>query len=535
MDQQAWWPPGTHQCRCFPGDDCWPSPPIWSSFNQTLNGRLIAIVPIASPCHNSSFGPYDATACDQLRSVWDYTSTHIETSSSPMAFFFANMSCDPFTAPEDQCVVGAYVQYAVNATTAEHYRLTMKFAQEHNIRLVVRNTGHDYLGKSTGAGALALWTHHLRDIEILESYESPFYNGTAMRVGAGVLSWEAQEAAHEHGLVVVGGNGRTFGLAADQVLEWEVVTALGEQIMATTEQNEDLYWALSGGGGGTYAAVLSLTVRAYPDFRTAAANLTFTSEGVSSDAFYYAVQTFLLGLPGITEAGAVCIWLLAPGVFQVQPTTAPGMTSDELQVFFQPTLDALKDKGIAHDYHIAEFPTYTDSFYAMNPAPNVTKLNAGGRLLPRSLLESKDSIASLVDVLAFLVDQNAVVSGVSIDVSRAPAAPNAVHSAWREAIVSAAIGTPYNLTSLEANIAGQRLISDVLDPKLDSLMPESPAAYLNEANFREPDFQRLFYGDNYQRLLEVKHKYDPLGVFWGTTAVGSEGWAIKEDERLCRM
>lgn len=85
-----------------------------------------------------------------------------------MAPWFANQSCDPFLPETSQCVIGAYVQYAVAAVTASDYQATIKFAKQHNIRLVIRNTGHDWLGKSTGAGAIAIWTHHLKDIQILD-------------------------------------------------------------------------------------------------------------------------------------------------------------------------------------------------------------------------------------------------------------------------------------------------------------------------------------------------------------------------------
>lgn len=201
------------RCRCFPGDDCWPRPEEWNELNRTLGGGLIKTIPIASVCHYNSFGiPYNAEACAELRSVWDYPGTHYVTSSSPMAPLFANMSCDPFTAPEAQCVIGSYVQYAVNASTADCFKATLDFAQRHNIRLVVRNTGHDYFGKSTGAGALAIWTHHMKGISIRD-YESPTYTGKAMKLGAGVMNSEAQEVAHSHGLIVVGGDCQSVGLA----------------------------------------------------------------------------------------------------------------------------------------------------------------------------------------------------------------------------------------------------------------------------------------------------------------------------------
>jgi hypothetical protein len=63
------------QCRCFPGDECWPSASKWSSFNETLGGKLIATVPLAAVCHNSNsscpdWPAYDEEACSQLQQRW---------------------------------------------------------------------------------------------------------------------------------------------------------------------------------------------------------------------------------------------------------------------------------------------------------------------------------------------------------------------------------------------------------------------------------------------------------------------------------
>lgn len=93
------------------------------------------------------------------------------------------------------------------------------------------------------------------------------YRGPAIKLGAGVAGYEAYAAAEAAGYRVVGGDCPTvgisggytqggghsllnsaYGMAADQVLEWEVVTTQGEHLIATPTENEDLYWALSGGG-----------------------------------------------------------------------------------------------------------------------------------------------------------------------------------------------------------------------------------------------------------------------------------------------
>ena len=85
-----------------------------------------------------------------------------------MAPFFANASCDPFTERDAPCSYGTYVRYAVDVRSAADVAATLDFVKARNIRVVIRNTGHDWNGKSTGAGAVALWTHHLKDIEVFD-------------------------------------------------------------------------------------------------------------------------------------------------------------------------------------------------------------------------------------------------------------------------------------------------------------------------------------------------------------------------------
>ncbi|KAI0471517.1 FAD fmn-containing isoamyl alcohol oxidase [Xylariaceae sp. FL0804] len=73
-----------------------------------------------------------------------------------------------------------------------------------------------------------------------------------------------------------------------------------------------------------------------------------------------------------------------------------------------------------------------------------------------------------------------------------------------------------------------------LVPALEAITPGG-GAYLNEADFRQPDFQQVFYGDNYEKLLAIKDKYDPNQLFYGLTAVGSDRWEMQPDGKLCRI
>jgi hypothetical protein len=192
------------QCRTIPGDASWPTQLEWNFLNETLKGKLISTVPIAAPCHTTVSGKSNAafnqSRCDELRNVWYFPETHLPSSSSPMAYPFGNDSCNPFSAPEKPCNFGYHVRYAVRATSAFDFQQTLSFVRKHNVRLVIRNTGHDYLGKSTGAHSLALWTHYMKDITLTKNYRSLQYSGPAIKLGAGVEVYEAYAFAEARGL-----------------------------------------------------------------------------------------------------------------------------------------------------------------------------------------------------------------------------------------------------------------------------------------------------------------------------------------------
>ncbi|KAL4922038.1 hypothetical protein BDW62DRAFT_207823 [Aspergillus aurantiobrunneus] len=488
-------------CRCFPDDTCWPLPEQWDNLNASLSGNLIATIPIGSVCHtNTSFAPYSRQKCSELQSHWSIPATHYQDPSSPMAACWANFSCSPFTAG---CTLKV-----------------LHFTTRHNIRLSIRNTGHDYLGKSTAPGSVALWTHNLKSIEYKPNYTTSWYAGPALRVGAGIQGLEAQDVAHRSGKghVIVsghspdigfaggytqgGGHGplaSRYGLAADQVLEWEVVTAKGGILTAFPGQNADLYWALAGGGGGTFAVVVRMTVRMYPEEQTASASLAFQFDAADSQA-WEVVRTFLLGTPPLTDAGGTALWVLYPGptaaTFIGGPIVLPGAGAEELQSYLAPTLELLREYEMG----------YTTT------AVNVTEFHVGGALVPRSTIQSNPN--GFISTLQEILRHEAAISSYSMNVSRptnSPVSANAVNPAWRNAAVSLLLGIPFNYTDHQVNVENQKLMTDVLLPQVSALVgPGKQGA-----------------------LLKIKQKYDPKQIFYGRTAVGSERWVEHGNGRLC--
>lgn len=127
---------------------------------------------------------------------------------------FEGRTCLPTTNASASCTVGGYSSYAVNVSTVAQIQLAVNFARNAGIRLVVKNTGHDFNGKSTGAGALGIWTHHLKDITYIKNYKTSGYSGPAVKMGAGVQAHEIYEKANELGFSVVGGEGKVRSSAS---------------------------------------------------------------------------------------------------------------------------------------------------------------------------------------------------------------------------------------------------------------------------------------------------------------------------------
>ncbi|KAL5090704.1 hypothetical protein Trisim1_004013 [Trichoderma cf. simile WF8] len=546
-------PPPPPACRYLPSDPQWPNAAAWKSLNSSVGGRLIATVPIGTPCHDPK---YNKAVCSQLQANWELPQTHYTTSSSVMQPFFANQSCDPFTPESKPCVLGNYINYAVNVSCDADVQAALAFATKYNIRVVVRNTGHDFFGRSTGAGALGIWTHNLKSISI-STYKSTNYTGPSMKVGAGVQGFEMLEAAHAKGFVAVSGECPTvgvaggytqggghsalstsFGLGADQTLEFEVVTAAGQILTASPSKNSDLYWALSGGGSG-YGVVTSMTVKLHPDATIGGAKIIIAAATTTQDNFNKFVAGFHAMLPAMIDKGAMVIYLLTNTVFELEPVTVYNSTSDYVQnvvlADFNALLSELGITPISTQYTTLSYYDHYNTY--MGPLPNgnldVGDFNYGSRLIPRSVLENNNN--ALQAVLQNLTAHGVIMVGSSANYAKpAGAASNAVFPVWRTTTVHLQIGTVWNNTAPWSQmVADQKTITNEYVPQLTAVTPGS-GAYMNEGDFQQPNFQQTFFGSNYNTLLSIKKKYDPNSLFYGLRLVGSEAWTVDNNGRMCR-
>ncbi|KAH6612777.1 hypothetical protein B0J18DRAFT_441027 [Chaetomium sp. MPI-SDFR-AT-0129] len=558
--------PAPHQstCRNIPGDARWPKSAEWDRLNATVDGRLIATVPIAQVCHDPTFSPEE---CAQVEGQWNAAIVMTTRPAEIMTPWFQNQSCVAFSDRSTPCDLGNYASYSIRVSNADDVVAGIGFARKNNIRLVVKNTGHDFFGKSTGKGALSLWTRNLQHKELVQHYNTSYYRGPAIKIGAGVNGKETAEFAAQYGYrFVVGscptvgvaggytqGGGHSFlsglyGLGADNVLEWEVVTPTGERLVATPTKNSNLYWALSGGGGGTYGVVISMTSRVFSDGQIALASLSFNTTTVGGDDPFWASVGVLLSQlqPLVDDHGAVAQVSMTHSTFSIFGLMVPGADTHDLANLLAPLLTALSQTNSALTSSALSLVITHNSTYAGLVAANVEAVTEaitlppviGGRFISRSNW-ANNATAILAALRSTMANERFVVALTALNTQSAlrlarPIAPNAAPPAFASVYLSLIVTSVWDWHRSWADAAPlQAEYLEVIRPTLEAVTPGA-GAYGNEANWQQPAWQNVFYGPTYERLKGIKARYDPEGLLYGLTAVGSENWAADGQGRLCR-
>nr|POE79478.1 fad-linked oxidoreductase zeb1 [Quercus suber] len=542
---QSWasfhpWPGAQTRCRYLSSDAQWPSALQWAKLNASVGGRLIAGKPLAQPCHRPE---HNETSCAYVRSQF----------GNPPLY------CSPYTSVGEPCHLGNIASYAINVSSAADALVGIRFALRNNIRLTVKNTGHDYIGRSTGQGALALWTHNLKSIAF-HSYKSSYYNGSAVRLGAGVQAFEVYRPAADHhlrvttgfcptvgiagGWVTGAGHGPLeglYGLGADNTLEFEVVTTSGQHLIVTPDnQYSDLFWALSGGGGSTYAIIISQTTRAHPDGLVAGASFNFTNS--HDDHFWKAIALWhehLLELDDLV--GFNSFWGFTNSSFSLYTGTWPGVDQTAMAAQLDPFIAHVNALGLPYYYETSDAPNYyghIQRYVADLPYGIYTTNNTlGGRLIPRKLVAN--NLPALIAAFRhisrtqdFQFGVNGIASNVTLARVGNPLSYNAVHPAWRESLYTLNMDVYFDL---EGPIDVLKVLQKEMNDDQDQLRALTPGggAYMNEGTFDNPEWKEDYYGPNYDRLLEVKNKYDPSHLLYGPASVGSDHWRSAPDGRLC--
>ncbi|KAF9975821.1 hypothetical protein BGZ73_000362 [Actinomortierella ambigua] len=543
------------RCKCQPTQPCWPSSSLWSAFNETVGGRLIATKPVARECHAEY---YDKAKCDAIKEVYYYS---VWRQNQPGAFQMANWETlrgeGCLLNQTTTCLQGAVPLYTVNVSTIADVQESVRFAAKHNLRLSVKNTGHDYLGRSTAPASLSVWTHFKKKMQVTDSFvpegAPKGTEGTdAIMFEAGVQWIEAYEEVAKYNRIVVGGMAATVGtsggyclsgghsifsphhgLCVDNVLQYKVVTADGELRVANAYQNQDLFWALRGGGPG-FGIVVEAVYRTHPapkhlNFAVVIIGSSDTSlmdEVVSS---YYERVPKWVNSDGWSGYATISAEYIAAMLFR------PDVSVETAQASLQPFVDYASSLGPQIEIlnnTVEQIPSLYELFKAVTPVTAVQDSAAnsvlGSRLIPRSLFTSREGTKKLTTTMRRILEDTKAKGYLSLlvadgQVTKGNAQETSVVPAWRDAqmLINYSVSWPDDAPYAE-QVALQRTLTKATD-RLRALAPRS-GTYQNEADVNEPHFQQSFFGTNYPRLYRLKHKYDPKGLFVCRHCVGSDDW-----------
>ncbi|KAF9970056.1 hypothetical protein BGZ73_007349 [Actinomortierella ambigua] len=553
------------QCKCQPHDPCWPTPSTWSSFNATVHGRLIATTPVAQPCYPSS-PSYNPATCATVQKGYYYEDWRQQ---QPGAFQYTNwevgqdgQGCLLSQSLTGTCAQGAVPVYSVKAATVEDVQATVRFASTHNLKLVVKNTGHDLLGRSTAAGSLNLWVFFMKKIQVVDAFVPEGAPSGTQGVGgvileAGVVWKDAYKVVDEHNRTVSGGGSPTVGtsgafcqsgghgplspsvgLCVDNVLQYKVVTADGELRVVNAYQHADLFWAMRGGGPG-FGVVVEAVYKTHPAVKMGYFQVTISSEDRSVIANvtreYYARH---VAWSDAQWAGYGTLSQKYMVVTYMQPN---GNAENALKTF-GPFMDYVRGLGNVQVDNEAYtmFPSF--NAYFENMTAQLPAINAGfgcilaSRLIPRTLVETEQGVNQLSETMlqihndvATFAEQYTVALVAGGEVARGSLTETSLHPAWRKALMQILIfgGWEENMPWQD-----QQKVRQSMAQASDGLRTITPgsATYLNEANPDEPDFQQNFFGSIYVRLKSIKDKYDPKGLFVCHLCVGSDDW---DSDQLC--
>lgn len=403
---------------------------------------------------------------------------------------------------------------------AEDVVACVAFAREQDMALAVKGGGHDFAGNSAYEGGLLI------DLSAMDAVHVDA-DARIARVGPGATWGAIDRASQAFGLATPGatvsmvgvagftlGGGvghlsRRHGLACDNLVAAEVVTAEATRVRATAEENADLFWAIRG-GGGNFGVVTAFEFRLHPiGPEVLAGQLIYRFEDAAAVLRHY--RDFMAGAPDAVQCWAFLLRLPPLDVFSEQAHGKPaidllvchaGDIADAevdlapLRAFGEPLLDAVSpvsycalqqafDAGMGHGQR-----WYSRAHY----------FRALGDGAIDTLLQQAEALPGDFTTV-YLGAEGGAVGRVPGDASAFP---------HRDAAFSLHVFPGWTDPADDADVMRwARKVHRAMAPHAMG------GVYVNMLAEDEGDRVGVAYGGNYERLLELKRRWDPDNLFHG--------------------
>ena len=393
----------------------------------------------------------------------------------------------------------------------------VNFARENGLDLAVRGGSHSVPGFGTCDDGVVIDLCGMRTVTV--DAES-----RTARAQGGATWGDFNDATHVHGLATTGGIisttgvagltlgggigylARGFGLSCDNLISADVVTADGRSVVASADENADLFWALRG-GGGNFGVVTSLEFQLHPVETIYGGPMFFEVEDADTVLRFF--REFIADAP--EEFGGFPAWQIAPPL----PFIPENRHGDTFLAFVacwagpvdqgEAMLKPLHDVAPVVAEHVGEMP-----YPALNSAFDA--------LLPPGLQHywKANFVTELSDaVVDAHLEHGPKVPAVNSTVHIYPingachrVASDATAFAYRDAnFASVVVGAWPDPSQNEANIRWVRDYYDATAPL------SQEGGYVNFMAGDDQDRIKANYRGNYERLVQVKRTYDPDNLF----------------------
>ena len=387
----------------------------------------------------------------------------------------------------------------------------IRFARANDLGISVRGGGHNVAGRAVADDAVMIDLSPMKGIRVDPAART-------VRAQGGVIWRELNRETAAHGLAVTGGAISTtgiagltlggglgwlmakHGLAADNLLGVELVTADGDIVDVTAKSDPDLFWALRG-GGGNFGVAASFEYRLHPlqmvvgglivhPIDAAAEMLRFYREAAaaaSDDLTVFAAVVHAPDGSGMKIAGMIVFHTGTPeeAERELAPIKAWG---SPLMVEVGPMPYAAMNTVLDDGYPAGSFNYWLSSFTAGIPDELIDVMVERFQTVPSPMT-------------AILLEQfHGAVCRIGVEETAVPHR----EPGWNLLIPSVWVDP----ADTDANIAGTRETHVALTPHL------TDRRWLNYlGDDQGQDAIRGAYGPNYDRLVAVKRKHDPDNVF----------------------
>jgi FAD/FMN-containing dehydrogenase len=411
-----------------------------------------------------------------------------------------------------------YPAIIVRCATAADVAPAIAFAREHDLELSVRSGGHNIAGSAMCDAGVVIDLSLLREVVVDVTKRRAY-----VQPGATLGHFDAATQAHGlatplginsttgvAGLTLGGGFGwltRKYGLTIDNLVSARVVTANGEAIETSERENADLFWAIRG-GGGNFGVVTQFDFILHTVAPIMLAGLVIFPFDQAVDV----LRQYRAVVEAAPEELSVWAVLRHAPPLPFLPATVTGQKALILAACYagapsegRAYVEALRDFGDPHGSHI-DFVSYVAWQQTFDPlltagARNYWKTHNFTRL-------SDDAIGSMVEFAGRMPSPRCEIflASVAGALNRVPTEATAyahrdvrfvmnVHARWDEPAAD------------RACLEWARAFFEASAPYA------SPGAYVNFMTEDEAGRVSAAYGRNYERLVEIKRKYDPDNVF----------------------